>query len=96
MFKNYHNLKAGNDCSLKSSEPVMVDNFIAGLNHPLVEVIKALRAIILLADKEVGEEIKWNAPAFFYTGPLMPFNPKEYKRHIAVFNFFKNIGFLIF
>jgi len=82
-------LKAGNDCSLKSSEPVMVDNFIAGLNHPLVEVIKALRTIILLADKEVGEEIKWNAPAFFYTGPLMPFNPKEYKRHIAVFNFFK-------
>ena len=25
----------------------------------------------------------------FYTGELPPFNPKEYKRHIVVFNFYK-------
>ena len=37
-------------------------------------------------DPEIGEEIKWNAPAFFYAGEMKPFNPKEYKRHIAVFN----------
>ena len=49
----------------------------------------ALRKIILTTDREIGEEIKWNAPAFFYTGELPPFNPKEHKRHIVVFNFYK-------
>jgi hypothetical protein len=32
-------------------------------------------------DRSIGEEIKWNAPAFFYTGSMEPFDPKEYKRH---------------
>lgn len=34
--------------------------------------------------------MKWNAPAFFYTGEIKPFSPKEYKRHIVVFNVAKN------
>ena len=73
----------------KPSEPDRVDAYMKNLNHPLAGVAKALREIILKADPEIGEEIKWNAPAFFYKGELPPFNPKKYKRHIVVFNFHK-------
>lgn len=73
----------------KPSEPEKVEAYIAKLTHPLADVVVALRKIILSTDREIGEEIKWNAPAFFYTGELPPFNPKEHKRHIVVFNFYK-------
>lgn len=73
----------------KPSESDEVDAYMSELKHPLAEVAKALRAIILQTDPTIGEEIKWNAPAFFYSGELPPFDPKEYKRHIVVFNFYK-------
>jgi len=57
--------------------------------HPLKNVVEELRAIILNADSSIGEEVKWNAPAFFYKGPMAPFDPKKYKRHLIVFNLFK-------
>ena len=41
------------------------------------------------ADPKIGEEIKWNAPAFFYTGAMKPFAPKEYRRYLVIFNLFK-------
>lgn len=53
------------------------------------EVAAALRRLILKTDPAIGEEIKWNAPTFFYTGPLPPFKPKTYRRVLVVFNFFK-------
>jgi len=56
------------------------------LKHPLTDVVATLRRIILNGDREIGEEIKWNAPAFFYTGEIAFFDPKEYKRHIVIFN----------
>ena len=55
----------------------------------MLDVLIALRKIILKSDKTIGEEIYWNAPSFFYTGKMMPFKPKEYKRFIVVFNLFK-------
>jgi hypothetical protein len=70
----------------KSSEPEKVDAYIRGLTHPLAKVVEALRKIILSTDREIGEEIKWNAPAFFYSGEMKPFNSKEYKRHLVVLN----------
>ena len=74
------------DLSVKASEPDQVDSYMRKLKHPLADVVEALRRLILSAHGEVGEEIKWNAPSFFYTGPMRPFNPKEYRRHIVVFN----------
>lgn len=62
------------------------------LDHPLKPVAQALRAVILRADKNVGEHIKWNHPAFFYTGEMKPFDPKEYKRHLVVFNLHSKDG----
>ena len=75
--------------STKKSEPYKVDAFMAKLQYPLANVVEALRRIILNYDPEIGEEIKWNAPAFFYAGEMSAFDPKQYKRHIAVFNLFK-------
>ncbi|WP_162601611.1 DUF1801 domain-containing protein [Occallatibacter savannae] len=70
----------------KATEPEEVDAFMRTLTHPLANVVEALRRIILSADREIGEEIKWNAPAFFFSGEMKPFNPKEHKRHVVVFN----------
>jgi hypothetical protein len=75
--------------STKPSEPDRVDEYLQKLKHPLVEVIEALRHIILSADREIGEEIKWNAPTFFYAGEMKPSDPKEYKRYIVVFNLYR-------
>ena len=82
-------MKAKEVKSTKPSEPDKVDDYIKKLKHPLANVVKALRRIILSTDCEIGEEIKWNAPTFFYAGEMGPFNPKEYKRYIVVFNLYK-------
>ena len=73
----------------KLSEPGKVDEYMKKCKHPLVKVIGVLRKIILVTDKEVGEEIKWNAPTFFYSGQMRPADPKEYKRYIVVFNLYR-------
>lgn len=73
----------------KPSEPEQVAAYLARLKHPLAEVVTALREIILKTDASIGEEIKWNAPAFFFTGEMPPFDPKEYKRHLVVMNLAK-------
>jgi len=71
----------------KASDTAAVDAFMLKLKHPLADLAAATRAAVLAADKRIGEEIKWNAPAFFFTGPMKPFDPKEYRRHLVVFNF---------
>jgi len=73
----------------KPSEPDKVDAYMAKLKHPLMDVAAALRKIILSTDSEIGEEIKWNAPTFFYSGEMKPSDPKKYKRYIIVFNLFR-------
>ena len=75
--------------STKKSEPEQVDAYVRAMKHPLKSVVEELRAIILNADPAIGEEVKWNAPAFFYTGTMAEFDPKQHKRHVVVFNLFK-------
>lgn len=77
------------EMTMKASEPEKVDAYMGKLKHPLVKVVEDLRRIILSTDKEIGEEIKWNAPTFFYAGKMKPTNPKEYRRYIVVFNLYK-------
>jgi hypothetical protein len=71
------------------SQPEVVDEFMSHLKHPMIRVIKYLRTFILDIDKTIGEGIFWNAPTFYFTGKMKPFNPKEYKRYIVGFNFYK-------
>lgn len=58
------------------------------LTHPLADVVEPLRQIILKADSDIGEEIRWNAPSFFFTGEMELSDPKLYKRYLVVFNLF--------
>jgi hypothetical protein len=74
----------------KPSDPAAVDAFLTRLKHPQSALAAKLRAAILAADPRIGEEIKWNAPAFFFTGPMRPFDPKEYRRHLVIFNFYRS------
>lgn len=71
------------------SEPDKVSHFLKELDHPLLDVVFRLREIILSADAAVGEGIYWNAPTFFFTGSLEPFDPKSYKRYLVGFNFYQ-------
>jgi hypothetical protein len=73
----------------KPSDPAAVDAYMQALKHPLAALAAELRSTILAADRTIGEEIKWNAPAFFFTGAMEPFDPKEYRRHLVVFNFYR-------
>lgn len=59
-------------------------------------IIEATRQIILSAHKEIAEQIKWNSPSFYYTGPMKPFDPKEYKRDIVVINLHRGNILLVF
>ena len=73
----------------KPSAPAEVDKYMKVLKHPLAKVVEALRQIILKAHSDVGEEIKWNAPSFFFTGEMEPSDPKLYNRYLVVFNLFR-------
>jgi hypothetical protein len=41
-----------------------VDEFMQALDHPLKAEIEAVRAVVLGADEQMSERIKWNAPSF--------------------------------
>jgi len=79
--------KKETNLTLGISEPDKVDAFMNNLTHPMKDVVAYIRAVMLSADKQVGEGIYWNAPTFYYMGKMQPFDPKEYKRYIAGFVF---------
>jgi hypothetical protein len=83
MAKKETNLTSG------VSEPGKVDEFMKTLKHPMKDVVKYVRQVILSTDKQIGEGIYWNAPTFYFTGKIKPFEPKEYKRYIVGFVFNK-------
>ena len=80
----------------KLSDEEQVSLHIKQLDPALGKIIETIRQIILSTDKEIGERIKWNNPSFYYTGEMKPFDPKEYKREIVVFNLFKGRIMLVF
>lgn len=84
----------------KTSKPSMeeqVATFYKTNDHPLKDVINSLRKVILDGGAEIGEQIKWNSPAFYFTGEMRDFDPKEYKRDIVVINLHKkDVVLLVF
>ncbi len=82
--------------SINVSDTESVTACIQKLPAPFAELIESIRKIILSANAEIGEQIKWNSPSFFYTGEIKPFNPKEYKRDIVVLNLHKGYPLLVF
>lgn len=45
-----------------------VDAWLAGLDHPLKDVVAAVRAALAAAEPRLGQQIKWNAPSFIWEG----------------------------
>jgi len=82
--------------SEKLTDTQQVTAHIEKLDPTVGEIVQNLREIILSTDQEIGEQIKWNNPSFYYTGAMQPFDPKEYKRDIIVLNLFKNRIMLVF
>ena len=80
----------------KLSDQEQVTTHIQKLDPSIGEAIETLRQIILSAHPEISEHIKWNNPSFYYSGEMAPFNPKEYKRDIAVMNLHKNRIMVVF
>jgi len=54
-------------CYFSLMNPI-VTQFLDQLNHPLRLRIEALRAIILAAQPELQEHIKWNGPNYTFQG----------------------------
>ena len=82
--------KAGKPLKKKGS-PVSrtdaVDEFLENLSHPLKAEVEAVRSIIKGVNKDINEEIKWNAPSFNYKGEyLVTFNLRDTKRIHLVFH----------
>lgn len=78
------------------SAPEKVTAHIKQLEPAIAETIETIRKTILGAHKDIGEHIKWNSPAFFYSGEMKPFDPKEYKRDIVVVNLHRGKILLVF
>lgn len=66
-----------------------VTAFIKKTSPDTAKLLEALRQVILKTDKEIAEQIKWNAPSFYYSGEMKAFDAKEYKRDIVVYNLHK-------
>lgn len=66
-----------------------VTAFIKKASPDTAKLLEALRQVILKTDKEIAEQIKWNAPSFYYNGEMKAFDAKEYKRDIVVYNLHK-------
>ncbi|MGC3972138.1 MAG: DUF1801 domain-containing protein [Pirellulales bacterium] len=78
------------------NDPKSITAYIQQLEPGFAVMIEAIRQLILNSSKEIGEQIKWNSPSFFYMGDMKPFDPKEYKRDIVVIHTRKNIALLVF
>lgn len=72
--------------STKPNDTEQVSAYIQKLDKDFAATVEYLRQLILSADKQIGEQIKWNSPSFYYTGEMKAFDPKEYKRDLMVMN----------
>lgn len=77
-------------------DPESVTAHIQKLDKDFAPLVESIRQLILKTDSEIGEQIKWNSPSFFYTGSMQPFDPKEYKRDIVVMHLRKGVALLVF
>ena len=64
-----------------------VDEFMEKLDHPFKAEVELMREIIKNVNKNIAEQIKWNAPSFSYKGEsLVTFNLWEKKKIHLVFH----------
>jgi hypothetical protein len=71
---------------IKLTDTEQVSLHIQNQPESLQPSIEYLRQLILSVDDRIAEHIKWNSPAFYYSGNMADFDPKEYKRDLLVMN----------
>jgi uncharacterized protein YdhG (YjbR/CyaY superfamily) len=77
---------------MKKANPTMdniqqVDEFMDKLDHPFKAEVQMIREIIKTVNKDITEQIKWNAPSFSYRGEyLVTFNLWEKQKIHLVFH----------
>lgn len=69
----------------KLTDPELVENYMAKLDHPLKVEIEAVRKIIK-SNSKLSERIKWNAPSYYYKEDLVTFNLHNKKLVHLVFH----------
>lgn len=60
-----------------------VDAWFTALDHPLKEAMLRVREIILKADKQMGETIKWKSPTFEFEGNMASIDPRS-RKHVQL------------
>jgi uncharacterized protein YdhG (YjbR/CyaY superfamily) len=64
-----------------------VNEFMEKLDHPFKAEVEMIREIVKTVNKDIAEQIKWNAPSFSYRGEtLVTFNLWEKKSIHLVFH----------
>ena len=64
-----------------------VNRFMEELDHPLKAGVQMIREIIKGVNKDITEQIKWNAPSFSYKGEYMvTFNLRDRQKIHLVFH----------
>jgi uncharacterized protein YdhG (YjbR/CyaY superfamily) len=70
-----------------ANQTEQVDEFMEKLDHPFKAEVEMVREIIKNVNKDIAEQVKWNAPSFNYKGEsLVTFNLWEKKRIHLVFH----------
>lgn len=68
-------------------KPIPVNEFMDALEHPFKAEVELLREIIKGVNKDITEQIKWNAPSFSYKGEyLVTFNLRSQEHIHLVFH----------
>jgi len=65
--------------SKKLPDTALVQAYMDQLEHPLKDVLQALRTIIKNAYPNISERIKWNAPSYYYQEDIVTFGPPARK-----------------
>ncbi|MEI2695830.1 MAG: DUF1801 domain-containing protein [Saprospiraceae bacterium] len=71
---------------IKPNNTDALNNYLNELEHPLKNALLELKQQILSKFPEISAQLKWNSLSLYFNGEMKPFNPKEYKRDLVVFN----------
>jgi len=77
-------------------DPVKVNRHIEQYSEEFQSLINTIRESLLNLNPHIVEHIKWNSPAFFYTGPMAASDPKTYSRDLLVLHLRNENILLIF
>src|SRR5215469_696308 len=73
--------------SNSANKTTAVDAYMARLEYPMKTEVEAIRETIKGIDRDITEEVKWNAPSFSYKGAyLVTFNLRNPRRILLVFH----------